>query len=173
MTIVACACRQIYVETALFYYELSRFSFGPGVLEQWMKNRAEGQKQVIRALHAEYYDLEDQFYGSFSKNPNVIVALRPDRSLPRMPLLSYTELRMIYVSKELLRSLYAPRCNCHGWYDYDVDGVDLEVRKKILVRLCNRRKRELEVILQGSAEVSIESPCSEKKNSCEDYLRRK
>jgi hypothetical protein len=55
MTTMACTCRQIYAETALFYYELSTFSFGPGVLEQWMKNRAEGQKQVIRALHAEYY----------------------------------------------------------------------------------------------------------------------
>ena len=69
--------------------------------------------------------------------------------------MSYTELRTIYVSKELLRSLYAPRCNCHGWYDYDVDGLDLEVRKKILVRLCNRGKRKLEVILQGSVEVII------------------
>ena len=52
MTIVGCTCRQIYAETALFYYKLSTFSFGPGVLEQWMENRAEGQKQVIRALHA-------------------------------------------------------------------------------------------------------------------------
>jgi hypothetical protein len=155
MTTMACTCRQIYAETALFYYELSTFSFGPGVLEQWMKNRAEGQKQVIRALHAEYYDLEDQFCGCFSKNPNVMAALRPDRSLPRMPFMSYTELRTIYVSKELLRKLYAPRCNCHGWHDYDVDSLDLEVRKKVLVRLCNRRKRELEAILQSSVEVII------------------
>jgi hypothetical protein len=84
-----------------------------------------------------------------------MAALRPDRSLPRMPFMSYTELRTIYVSKELLRNLYAPRYNCHGWYDYNVDGLDLEVRKKILVRLCNRRKRELEAILQGSVEVII------------------
>ena len=67
MTTVACTCRQIYVETALFYYELSTFSFGPRVLEQWMKNRAEGQKQVITELHAEYCDLEDQFYGYFQR----------------------------------------------------------------------------------------------------------
>ena len=37
----------------------------------------------------------------------------------------------------------------------DVDGLDLKVRKKVLVRLCNRRKRELEAILQGSVEVII------------------
>lgn len=72
-----------------------------------------------------------------------------------MPFMSYTELGTIYVSKELLKNLYAPRCNYHGWYNYDVDVLDLEVRKKVLVRLCNRGRRELEAILQGSVEVII------------------
>ncbi|OCL15143.1 hypothetical protein AOQ84DRAFT_358289 [Glonium stellatum] len=155
MTLVARTCRQIYAETALICYELSTFSFGPGALGQWMKNRAEGQKQVIRALHAEYYNLGDKFHSYFSKNPNVVIALQPDTSPSRMPFLNYAGLRKIYVSKELLRSLYAPRCNCHGWYDYDIDGLDLEVRKKIFVRLCNRRKRELEEITQGSVDVIV------------------
>ncbi|OCK92771.1 uncharacterized protein K441DRAFT_697512 [Cenococcum geophilum 1.58] len=120
MTTVACTCRQIYAETALFYYEL-----------------------------------KDQFYGCFSKNPNAMAALRLDQSLSKMPFMSYTELGTIYVSKELLKNLYAPRCNYHGWYNYDVDVLDLEVRKKVLVRLCNRGRRELEAILQGSVEVII------------------
>ncbi|KAF2498526.1 hypothetical protein BU16DRAFT_298219 [Lophium mytilinum] len=136
MTLIARTCRQIYNECALMPYMLNVFSFSPGVIGTWMQRRIPAQKAVITTLFAEHLACSYNVMRCLWGNASAQRALSRDSNYDRRLFQGWTALKMVYISRPVVASVYGRRCLCHG--DLVVE-LEEDMQDTIARRICAKR----------------------------------
>jgi hypothetical protein len=152
MTLVARTCRQLYDEVALLPYMLNVFSFSPGVIGTWMKRRISAQKQVIATLFAEHLCCSPKVLRCLWGNASAHSALSRDSDVTAELFQGWTALKKIYVSRQVMASVYGRRCLCHGDL---VDGLEEDMQDSIAGRICAQRVTDISWIVPAGIEVEL------------------